>query len=261
MSNLPIAFLFPVSDLDPRKVNEVFSGQYEALKVNHPCALLRDGKVVHTDPLVFHNHRVVYRGWMLNATEYTAMVDAVYATGGVPFTSLGEYLLCHHLPGWYHSISQLTMETAFFPADCDVEAELRGLAWPGYFIKDHVKSNKSALGSVAMWPEEGPAIVAEMVKYRGKIEGGLCVREYTPVVDEHRVFVRDGKPHFVMPIPTDYLQLVRSVTKRIMAPFCSVDIGRNRHGDPVVVELGDGQVSDLVGWTPNQFSEMWNTQQ
>jgi hypothetical protein len=28
-----------------------------------------------------------------------------------------------------------------------------------------------------------------------------------------------------------------------------------------VVEIGDGQVSDLVGWTPDQFATCWVTAQ
>ena len=258
---LPIAFLFPTSDLNPKKVNELFADQYEALKADHPCALYRDGKVFgvagRVHPLVFRGHRVVYRGWMLNAAEYTAMVDAIYTMDGVPFTSLSEYLLCHQLPNWYHQISGLTMKTEFFAPDCDSEAELRRLNWPGYFIKDHVKSNKSVLGSVAHRPEDGPAIVVELAKYRGGIEGGLCVREYCPVTDEWRVFVREGEFNFVMGIPRDYLDLVMKVRNRIMAPFYSIDIGRDRTGKPVVVEIGDGQVSDIVGWPPDMFATIW----
>jgi hypothetical protein len=194
---------------------------------------------------------------MLDRTEYTKMVDAIYAAGATPFTSLGEYFLCHHLPNWYQYVHDLTMKTVMFPSDCDIETEVYNLKWGPVFIKDYVKSNNSTLGSVAMRPEDAPAIVEKLVKYRGAIEGGLCVREYMPVTDEHRVFVRDGEFYFRMGIPHDYLQLVMEVRKRIFCPFYSIDIGTNRHGKAIVIEVGDGQVSDLKEWTPDRFPRIW----
>ena len=250
---MPIAFLFPASDLHPKKVNEAFADQWESLRPLHPCALYRDGKIVGS----VADHRVVYRGWMLSVSEYLQMTSAIYAAGGMRFTSLGNYMLCHSLPEWYPYIEDLTMKTVFFQTDCDIENEHRKLNWPGYFIKDHVKSNKSSLGSVAMRPEDAPDIVAELVKYRGKIEGGLCVRELMPVTEEHRVFVRDGEFYVRLPIPRDYLDLVMQVRKRILAPFYSIDLGINRYGKAIVVEIGDGQVSDIVGWTPESFTKIW----
>lgn len=259
MTALPVAFLFPASDLHPRKVDEAFADQYDALKAaGHPCAILRDGIIVGSDVT---GHRVVYRGWMLSPTEYTHMVNAIYAAGGQPFTSLGEYMLCHYLPGWYPHVEDLTMKTVFFPSDCDIEAELYNLKWNGYFIKDHVKSNKSALGSVAFRPEDASAIVAELVKYRGAIEGGLCVREHMPVTDERRIFVRDGTVYALPDTLDAYLEMAREIAKtRILVPFYSIDIGTNRYGKAVVVEIGDGQVSDIVGWTPNQLVQIWKAQ-
>lgn len=256
MTPLPIAFLFPASDLDPKKVDEAFADQHDALKSTHPCALLRDGIVTGAD---IKGHRVVYRGWMLDPTSYLHMVNAIYAAGGQPFTSLGEYMHCHYLPGWYLCIEDLTMKTVFFPTDCDIEAECYNLKWNGYFIKDHVKSNKGSLGSVALRPEDAPAIVEELVKYRDKIDGGLCVREHMPVTEEHRVFVREGRVFALVGTPDPYLRIAQDIAKtRIFAPFYSIDIGTNRHGKPVVVEIGDGQVSDIVGsWTPATFANIW----
>ena len=40
-------------------------------------------------------------------------------------------------------------------------------------------------------------------------------------------------------------------------PFYSIDIALNQHEEPRIVELGDGQVSDLTGdWTPEIFSKV-----
>jgi hypothetical protein len=258
MNTTPIAFLFPTSDLDPRKVNEAFADQYGAFtSAGYPCALLRDGKVVGN----VTGHRVVYRGWMLSTPEYASLIQAIYMAGGQPFTSLGEYLSCHQLPGWYRRVEKWTMRTAFYHAECNIEAELRSLNWDGYFIKDHVKSNNGALGSVAQRPEDAPAIVQELVKYRGAIEGGLCVREYMPVTDERRIFVLNGSVHAPEDTPPMYWNMVDHVAvDLIVAPFYSIDLGTTHQGRTVIVEIGDGQVSDPKGWTTEQFAQVWKVQ-
>jgi hypothetical protein len=39
--------------------------------------------------------------------------------------------------------------------------------------------------------------------------------------------------------------------------FFSVDVARRADGRLRVVEVGDGQVSDLVGWSAEAFAAMW----
>jgi hypothetical protein len=41
------------------------------------------------------------------------------------------------------------------------------------------------------------------------------------------------------------------------SPFFSVDVALREDGVARIVEIGDGQVSDLVGWSPERFAEMW----
>jgi hypothetical protein len=51
--------------------------------------------------------------------------------------------------------------------------------------------------------------------------------------------------------------VVTRVAGRIPSPFFSVDVIRRSDGVPRVVEVGDGQVSDLVGWSADAFAAMW----
>ncbi|MBP0031007.1 ATP-grasp domain-containing protein [Roseofilum sp. Guam] len=48
--------------------------------------------------------------------------------------------------------------------------------------------------------------------------------------------------------------IVNQVADRINSPFFTIDIVQHRDGRDRVVELGDGQVSDLVGWTPQRLA-------
>jgi hypothetical protein len=240
----------------------MFADQWSALTgAGFSASLCSDAVLAGTKPLrnIPAGSLVVYRGWMVNMEEYAALVGAIKQCGAEAYTSPGDYLATHHLPNWYPLISDLTPETRVFPVDADIVGELRALGWGGYFLKDFVKSLKTARGSTVRVPEEAPAVLAEMREYRGEIEGGVCVRrveDYLPD-SEQRYFVLRGIGYAASerePVP----ELVRQCAERIPSKFFSVDVARRRDGALRVVEIGDGQVSDLVGWTPTAFADMWS---
>jgi hypothetical protein len=201
---------------------------------------------------------VVYRGWMLTPREYESLIAWLTDSGAKPFTSLEHYVLCHHLPNWYARLIDFTAETAVFSVDVDIEAELRALGWGKVFLKDYVKSLKTSVGSVVSRPEEARAALSEMRRVRGTIEGGICVRRFESFVagSEQRFFVLRGVAHGVSgAVP----ELVSMVSERIASPFFAVDVAVRDDGSLRVVEIGDGQVSDLVGWEPDVFAQLWTS--
>jgi hypothetical protein len=253
-------FLFPKGST-PTEPDEMFADQMAAVTgVGFTASLCSDAVLAGVKSLqgVPRETTVVYRGWMATSEEYTALVSAIRSCGAIAFTSRTEYLAAHHLPNWYPLLADLTPETRVFPADVDIEAELRALSWGAYFLKDYVKSLKTGRGSIVRDPADAPAVIAEMQEYRGRIEGGICVRrveEFVPE-SEQRYFVLRGNGHAAMEedlIP----DVVRQCAERIPSPFFSVDVARRRDGQLRVVEVGDGQVSDLVGWSPETFAAMW----
>ncbi|MCW8133796.1 MAG: ATP-grasp domain-containing protein [Planctomycetota bacterium] len=199
---------------------------------------------------------VVYRGWMVKPEAYLRMSEAVAAAGAAMLTSPEAYQAAHYLPNWYATLADLTPETVVLPVGADVVAELRKLAWPGgYFLKDFVKSLKAPPGAIAAKPEDAPAIVAAMMDYRGEIEGGLCVRrvEAFDANTESRFFVVQG----VVGGSGAFAEIAKAAAARIHSPFFSVDVVQRTDGTPRIVEIGDGQVSDLVGWTVDRFVDLW----
>jgi hypothetical protein len=254
-------FLFPTGS-DFNAPDEMFADQLEALTAaGFTASLCSDAVLAGVKPLrgVPAGSTVVYRGWMVTADEYAALVRAIERSEARTFTSPAEYLSAHHLPNWYPLLTELTPETHVFPGDADIEAELRALGWGTYFLKDYVKSLKTARGSVVRDPADAPAVIAEMREYRGQIEGGICVRrveEFEPQ-SETRYFVLRGVGYAASdadPVP----EVVRWCAERVPSPFFSVDVVRRRDGQLRVVEVGDGQVSDLVGWSPKAFARIWH---
>lgn len=206
-------------------------------------------------PPLPENTEILYRGWMLSATDYEALKSSISQCGAKLAINCEAYLNNHHLPNWYATLADLTPETRIYPADCDLEAELRALGWSAFFIKDYVKSLKTSTGSRITKPEQVSTLVSDMKRFRGTVEGGFCVRRVEDfLIDtERRYFVMDGVPHSAT---GDVPEIVHECAKRIQSRFFSVDVVQRKDGKLRVVEIGDGQVSDLVGWEPEQFAKI-----
>jgi hypothetical protein len=252
-------FLFP-NGSTPGEPDEMFTDQHAALTAaGFTSSICPDSVLVGVKPLkgIQAGATVVYRGWMATAEEYAALAEAIERAEGFPLTAPHEYLAAHHLPNWYPLLAEFTPETRMFPSDAELVAELRALDWEAYFVKDFVKSLKTGRGSVVRDPADAPAVVAELREYRGRIEGGICVRrveEFVPE-SERRYFVLNGVGYAggAEPVP----DVVRACAERVRSPFFSVDVARRRDGALRVVEVGDGQVSDLVGWSATAFASLW----
>jgi len=52
-------------------------------------------------------------------------------------------------------------------------------------------------------------------------------------------------------------EVVHACASRIRSPFFSVDVALREDGVACIVEIGDGQVSDLVGWDVDAFADLW----
>jgi hypothetical protein len=258
---VPIHFVFSRDSAEPSRPEEMFADQWSALThAGFSASLCSDAVLAGSKPLrnVPPASEVVYRGWMVKGEEYAALTRAIEQCGAKPFTSPQEYLATHHLPNWYPLVADLTPETRVLPADADIVAELRALGWDAYFLKDYVKSLKTARGSIVREPADAPAVIAEMREYRGEIEGGICVRRVEGFMpdSERRYFVLLGVAYAASEdaaVPA----IVQRCAQRLPSKFFSVDVAQRADGQLRVVEVGDGQVSDLVGWSPEAFANMW----
>ena len=207
-------------------------------------------------PALAAGEQVLYRGWMLAADRYPTLADAILAQGACPFTEPDQYTLCHHLPQWYSLLAEWTPPTKVLARGDDFASALRDTGWPGFFVKDFVKSLTTTRGSLADTPEEIAAIVSRIERYRGGIEGGVCIRRREEFVEgtEQRFFVLQGTPFGDRDdaIP----EAVSAAAQRIASPFFSVDVAERSDGALRIVEIGDGQVSDRKHWPAERFVRM-----
>ncbi len=258
-------FIYPQSILSPRLPDEMFQDEADALRRTGHTVFLVNGEKLSAStspikPLLPENARAVYRGWMLTTTEYKNLTHSIENAASTPFTSLPQYIATHHLPNWYQKISDLTPETVVLSLDTDWTSALKNLGWSRFFIKDFVKSLKTSVGSIIERAEDIHLVATEMEKYRGHIEGGLCIRrveDFLPQT-EQRYFVLNGKPYSAVPV-VEIPPIVSECAARIESQFFSVDVISRTDGTLRIVEIGDGQVSDLVGWSPERFVKIWDT--
>jgi hypothetical protein len=255
-----IHLLYPSSPLRIRKPDEQYAEEVDAvLEAGFEISVFslenfQAGEFAAM-PALPEGGKVLYRGWMLSAEEYVTLSSALVKAGATPLVSTEGYLSSHYLPNWYPLIQEFTPETRVFPVGCNLGDELKALGWPEFFIKDYVKSLKTSVGSRVSTPEQVSTLVAEMKKFRGVIEGGFCVRKVERFLPEteRRYFVIDGVPHSANGNVPD---IVNECARRLKQRFYSIDVIERTDGQLRVVEVGDGQVSDLVGWDPKTFAEM-----
>jgi ATP-grasp domain, R2K clade family 3 len=257
-------FIFPSDYFNPKHVDEAYSAEFDYLQQHgfEVSVISLEGLKSGSSkiyPAPASDAKLIYRGWMLSADDYLRLVNAVRTTGAEMWIDRNEYLATHYLPNWYPLIRDLTPETHFFAIDDDLESGLNKLGWSRFFIKDYVKSLKTSIGSIINKPSEISTVVAEMQKFRGTIEGGICIRQVEDFVTEteQRYFIINGRSFAASP-DTEIPDIIKECASRIKSKFFSVDVIDRIDGYKRIVEVGDGQVSGLVGWTIDRFATLWD---
>lgn len=254
--------LYPCDDYDKKQPDATYQEEYIAAKaIGIDCSLYSVENFelgnLRPSPAFLAGEEVVYRGWMLTPSSYSDMYSSIKSKGGNPITSTNQYRHCHYLPEWYNTCKEFTPETIFCDKNSDFNLILSNCNWEKFFVKDYVKSLTTHRGSIAQKISEIPEIIQLIEKFKGHIEGGICIRQFENLVPEteERYFVFKGKAFSRNGIvPT----IVEKIASRIDSPFFSVDIISNTHGELRLIELGDGQVSDCKKWHPNDFVKIFS---
>ncbi len=189
----------------------------------------------------------IYRGWMLKESEYQTLETLLKNKGASLINTSEEYSKNHYISGWYPAIQDLTFKSIYTENYDNLDALLSSSGFQSYFIKDYVKSLTTSRGSIAHNIDEAKEIIHELIEKRGEIEKGLCIKEFIPLspVEEERYFIFMGQIYSRNDVIPD---IVKEVAARHKTPFFSVDVAQTFYGDDIIVEIGDGQVSDVKLW-------------
>lgn len=258
------SFLFPSSYINQKQPDENFADEYKYLKdQGFDCVLYNSEKfdkgIISIDISKILNKTIIYRGWMLNKNEYNKLCNFVETHDAKMMTSLQNYLLCHHLPNWYELLKDYTPETIIIEKNDNIEKAMTKLGGKKFFIKDFVKSVTENGGSIVENQNDINRIILSIEKYKGEIEGGLCIRKYENFITntEERYFVLNN--HIFKQNNEEIPQIVYDITNKISSPFYSIDIIKDINGNNRLVEIGDGQVSGIKKWNIEDFINIFQS--
>ncbi|MFI0354652.1 ATP-grasp domain-containing protein [Actinomadura sp. 9N407] len=269
---MTLTVLFCVDPLRPRRVDPHFAREAAAVRdhygeialVDHD-ALQRGDAEAAVRAVPRDLGPVWYRGWMLTSAEYAVMAGLLKSRGTLLLTHPEDYRRAHELPGWHDTFAGLTPPSVWRPLSPgedpgDLGELVRPLHGGPGIIKDYVKSRKHEWDEACFVPDlknlsSLRGVVAKMLALQDEfLAGGLVVREFEPYGGdgEARVWWVDGEPALVGPHPDSpdlepdpQLDSVAPAVRTLGCRFITTDLACREDGVWRVVEVGDGQVSDL----------------
>lgn len=255
MQNKNIVFLYPSEPFNLRKIDDGYQEEYSMAKAAGLKVYLIDIENMSQSvifPAIDPYAYIVYRGWMLSETAYTQLEQRF---GDRLLTSKKDYYNAHYFPNWFHDICAFTIPS-IITDEKHAQDAFKNFAGKA-FIKDYVKSLKTGKGSIVDSAEDVQRAINDMKSYRGTIEGGIVLREVAQFKpdSEIRFFVIKDKIFSPLQDCAKY-NLVEEVIKKLATKhlqFYSVDVATTIDDKNIVIEVGDGQVSDYVGWNLEDF--------
>ena len=237
-------FIYPCLPYQPRTVDPLWAPEYEWARAQGLATGLVD---MDNDKVWFPTSarpaRALYRGWMLTAAEYERLAQLL------PLVVLpAEYLSSHQATGWYHEVAAHTFPSRFLtePVELDFSAGQR------YFVKGLVKSfgNDSVVATSSH-------LASFWQRHELPVGTPLFVRDYTELkpASERRFLVVRGQAFGAggAVLPVSLQAGVAALRPRL---FYSFDVAETLTGQPMLVEVGDGQVSDLKEWPVTEFGQL-----
>lgn len=247
-----ISFIMPSDYFNKKLPDKGYAEEYMALKkAGFNVYLINVDDLENTNVLpILDNESLLYRGWMLSPENYKEL-DRV--CGNKLKVKVESYVNSHYLPKWYDSIKELTIESEITTED-EATKKFQELKWDKAFIKDYVKSLKTGKGSIVDSSIDVNRALTDIKKYKGYVEGGIIFRRVLnlDIKSEKRYFVLS---HTIYGSNEDQemFDIVSEVANKHHEFFYSVDVVRDVSGKLYVIEIGDGQVSDMVGWKMEDF--------
>lgn len=250
-------FLYPCDPFENQKVDSMFQAEYDVMKNLFNVQLINVDNLDSAKNYKLLRNNCIYRGWMLTENQYKKLE---LGCNGLLIVSTKDYLSSHYLSNWYEELKELTPKTIITSEDNAIK-DFENSGWNTAFIKDYVKSLKTGKGSIIDSSEDIARAIKDMYHYRGYIEGGIILRETHKFKtdSEKRFFVINGNVFSPTEmISSQEVELVKKVMQRQSNKFFfSIDIVEDIHGKSWLVEIGDGQVSDYVGWEVENFAKIF----
>ncbi|GGP01427.1 hypothetical protein GCM10010992_01750 [Cloacibacterium rupense] len=221
--------------------------------------------------------KVIYRGWMLTPNQYSILYNDLLTKNFKLINNAEEYQNCHYLPDSLKFIENRTPKTVFekFENETSIDKLIeksKAFGQKAVILKDYVKSEKhdwetACFVADASDTDKLKKSITKLVELRDKyLNEGIAVREFVelndltihsksgmPLTEEYRLFFcnkklvgiydywEEGEYKLSKPDTTEF----EKIAKQVESNFFSMDIARQKNGELIIIELGDGQVAGL----------------
>ncbi|MBI1306950.1 MAG: hypothetical protein GC181_10140 [Bacteroidetes bacterium] len=279
------------NQVDEDFADQYFSAKengFETLLFNFEELISSDGCSSATKKLKPKDYVVdtIYRGWMLTPNQYSILYNQLLTKNYKLINTSEEYQNCHYLPDSLKFIENRTPKTVYEKIDHENSID-RLLEKCKIFgqnpvaIKDYVKSEKHDWETACYVPNASDtdilkSSISKLVELRGNhLNEGIVVREFVqlndltihsksgmPLTEEYRLFFcnkkligiyeywEEGEYSLRKPDTSEF----EEIAQRVESNFFSMDIARQKNGEFIIIELGDGQVAGLPDKTNrNEF--------
>jgi hypothetical protein len=205
---------------------------------------------------------------MIPAATYAELDAALAERGARLVVTPAQYRSAHELPGWYALFAEATPASVWISCSPLQVPEPDALARAAAelpsgagIVKDFVKSRKHDWDQACYLPDLADTsavhtVVSRFVELQDdSLAGGIILRAFEDLhreSGEARVWWLDGEAVLttahpetpgLQPAPT--LDQIRPMVRKLACRFVTTDLSRRTDGTWRVIEVGDGQVSDL----------------
>lgn len=219
----------------------------------------------------------IYRGWMLTPKQYSILYNDLLSKKIKLINTVEQYQNCHYLPDSLKFIESRTPKTIFEKFDDENSLDRlleksKIFGTKSVILKDYVKSEKHDWETACFVSDVSDTnklkqSITKLVELRGKyLNEGIVIREFVelndltihsksgmPLTEEYRLFFynkkligiygywEEGEYSLSKPDTKEF----EEIAKRVESNFFSMDIARQKNGELIIIEVGDGQVAGL----------------
>ncbi len=226
--------------------------------------------------------KVFWLGFVPKYEEYELVYEILKKNDLELINKPSEYSKSEYFDQFYPFIKEYTIESEITTNLMEAKEAVNRLGYP-VFLKGTIQSLKKYGwdNCVAYSEEELEAVFEKLNREKDFSLGKIVIRQFTkfryneiagngiPRAHEYRFFVLNQKiidysfywngtnPFKLSALDLERLKIiVLEIAKRINVPFISVDLGETLEDGWKVIEIGDGQFSDIRNISP---FKMWNT--
>lgn len=279
-----ITILYPADYFDLKKADEDYLPEWEEAgrfpefqRLLYAYDSFAAGGPLKVFPSSCPKGLCIYRGWMLQPSDYRRLYAGLKELGLTLINSPEEYENCHEFPLSYERLKDYTPKIRVYPDGQTIDWEEAKKALGSFLMKDYVKSVKGSDFPAYFDSSWDSARLDEAVRQFCALRDrlfvkGIVLKQYVPLYrggcssnapgepsgasNEYRAFYLDGRLLTLSPNsnqPSGYDRVPVSFVNaipRLDSHFYTVDFAQLSDGTWTVIETGDGQVSGL---SPNQF--------